>query len=350
LNAILRDKNRIIVFLIILFLFMFCDKENLPETGKALKPSKFPNQDESGAPITLMPSVVKFDKSKEKLYVIDSKKCKVISFSPEGKFLGEFGGEGEGPGNFLYPTDIGFDEAGRIYVVDLDIRKVKIFASPGNEIRSFVSKGNPWKFVVRDTNEIYILTPLPVDDKILLRYNWHGEIIDKKVETHKEEHPIKKIMLNEATIAEDNSGNLYIAYRNEYRIVRIDKKGDIDNQYITQKVPYEIIKPHKRINSDEDRLMSYVIADISTDENENLYVLWGENMGKLFYWVDKYNKKGEIKERFKLNIESTDVTFFSMSVLSGSIYVAEAKSEGVIYRYNIKDDKFISTSYNIISR
>jgi DNA-binding beta-propeller fold protein YncE len=49
------------------------------------------------------------------LWVPDTHYHRVVIYAPDGKLLEMFGSEGTGDGQFIYPTDIGFDH-GRIYV------------------------------------------------------------------------------------------------------------------------------------------------------------------------------------------------------------------------------------------
>lgn len=61
--------------------------------------------------------------------VLDTQKKRVKLFSPAGDFLGEFGGEGEAPGEFLNPRGIACMNDGRIAVTDPFSREVEMFTS-----------------------------------------------------------------------------------------------------------------------------------------------------------------------------------------------------------------------------
>jgi DNA-binding beta-propeller fold protein YncE len=61
------------------------------------------------------------------LYVPDTHYHRVIEYSPDGKLLRQWGGEGNGPGQFIYPTDIAFD-GGKIFVSEYgDNDRVQVF-------------------------------------------------------------------------------------------------------------------------------------------------------------------------------------------------------------------------------
>jgi hypothetical protein len=59
--------------------------------------------------------------------VLDMQKKTVRLFSIEGEFLGEFGGEGEGPGEFLNPSGLACLNDGRIAVTDPFSREIELF-------------------------------------------------------------------------------------------------------------------------------------------------------------------------------------------------------------------------------
>jgi len=61
--------------------------------------------------------------------ILDSQKKRVRVFSPEGEFLGSFGGQGEAPGEFLNPQSVACLSDGRIAVSDPFSREVEIFES-----------------------------------------------------------------------------------------------------------------------------------------------------------------------------------------------------------------------------
>jgi len=52
-------------------------------------------------------------------YVLDDKEFKVFRFSPEGRLIQNFGGKGQGPGDFQSPHDIIFTTRGEIVVPDI---------------------------------------------------------------------------------------------------------------------------------------------------------------------------------------------------------------------------------------
>lgn len=51
-----------------------------------------------------------------RIYVADTHNARVVVFEPDGRLVTQFGSRGEGPGQFLMPTDVAVDHSGFIYV------------------------------------------------------------------------------------------------------------------------------------------------------------------------------------------------------------------------------------------
>lgn len=65
--------------------------------------------------------------SDERLYVADQENSRIQIFSPEGEFLEEFGGAATGMKTLDKPRDVAFDESGAIYVADFGHETVHVF-------------------------------------------------------------------------------------------------------------------------------------------------------------------------------------------------------------------------------
>jgi len=316
------------------------------EDVEVLEPYKFDFYDSSGIPITYEPFYIKYDTFKDRLIVLDTKKYQILIISPEGELLQEIGCEGEAVSEFISPGSFSYDRYGNIYITD--IKKVEIYDSTGNEYRSFIPKYLPWQILVEDTNSIYISTPIPTNGKVLAKYNIKGDLLEEFIDmveidhSHPKEKIILEMMANQTSITMDSDKNIYVAFANEYRIVKMDKEYNIDYNYITKELPFEIIKPHVPKDS-TDRVMSIIILDISIDEKGNLYVLWGENFGEPYSRVDVWDENGNQIEVLKLSIPNTGVErgfwytspILRIEVFENYLYATESYAEGMIYRYDI---------------
>jgi streptogramin lyase len=66
-----------------------------------------------------------------KVYVSDSGNARVQVFTPDGRFVRQFGSFGSGKGQFIHPFDLAVDKAGNVYVVDDQSENVSKFSPSG---------------------------------------------------------------------------------------------------------------------------------------------------------------------------------------------------------------------------
>lgn len=71
------------------------------------------------------------------IWVGDSQRHAVLRYGAEGAFLGQIGREGEGPGEFRYPSAMRVVPDGRVFVWDNGLIRVSEFSSEGEFLGSF---------------------------------------------------------------------------------------------------------------------------------------------------------------------------------------------------------------------
>ena len=80
--------------------------------------------------------------SKGELWVADTHYHRILHYSPEGTLLSEFGSEGNGPGQFQYPTGIAISANGLIFVSEYGGNdRIQVFTRDGNIRRAWGSYG-----------------------------------------------------------------------------------------------------------------------------------------------------------------------------------------------------------------
>ena len=89
------------------------------------------------------------------IYALGHFNSAVFKFTPEGKFVNQFGGQGEQPGQFRAPQAIAVDGKGRVFVSD--IKGVQIFDSNGRYLRTFSAEGGASGMVFNDNNELFVV-------------------------------------------------------------------------------------------------------------------------------------------------------------------------------------------------
>jgi DNA-binding beta-propeller fold protein YncE len=96
------------------------------------------------------PGGIAIDRERGRLYVADSGHTKsevhsVKMFDLKGRFLGSLGkGKGSGEGQFLFPTNLGVDPQGNVYVSDTLNSRVQMFDADGNYVKKFGERGTGW--------------------------------------------------------------------------------------------------------------------------------------------------------------------------------------------------------------
>ncbi|MFB3138199.1 MAG: hypothetical protein ACE10B_03145, partial [Phycisphaerales bacterium] len=78
-----------------------------------------------------------------RVFVADTHYHRVIAYDPDGRELMRFGRYGQGPGEFIYPTDVAFGPQGRIYVSEYGGNdRVQVFSAQGEFLFGFGSFGS----------------------------------------------------------------------------------------------------------------------------------------------------------------------------------------------------------------
>src|SRR5690606_12307976 len=76
------------------------------------------------------------------IYIPDTHYQRVMVYTPDGTLVRSWGSPGKGPGQFIFPTDIAFDERGRVFVSEYgDNDRVQVFDGEGNFLFAFGSFG-----------------------------------------------------------------------------------------------------------------------------------------------------------------------------------------------------------------
>lgn len=77
------------------------------------------------------------------IYILDAGNHRIQKFDPEGKYLGSFGREGQGPGEFNSPTSLDIDAEGNLIIADRRSRKIQIFSTGGSLRKTITLTKNP---------------------------------------------------------------------------------------------------------------------------------------------------------------------------------------------------------------
>lgn len=84
---------------------------------------------------------------------------RVVKFSPDGKFLFDWGRKGDGPGEFNTPHSIVVDSHGQVYVADRGNSRIQVFDADGKFLKQWQSDdlGRPWSLAMGHDDRLYVV-------------------------------------------------------------------------------------------------------------------------------------------------------------------------------------------------
>ena len=115
---------------------------------------------------------------------------RVVHFDANGKYISEWGQEGNQPGQFALPHSIVADSDGRLYVADRENARIQIFDTKGKLLAVWENILTPWGLFMTKNQELWVCgsscvkkegtdehVVLPPPDQILMRLNLKGEVL-----------------------------------------------------------------------------------------------------------------------------------------------------------------------------
>jgi hypothetical protein len=76
--------------------------------------------------------------------------ARIVKFSPDGKFIKEWGKKGSGPGEFNVPHRLAFDSSGRLFVADRANNRIQLFDQDGKYLAEWKQFGRPSGIYIRN--------------------------------------------------------------------------------------------------------------------------------------------------------------------------------------------------------
>lgn len=90
--------------------------------------------------------------------------ARVMKFTPDGKFIKQWGGHGSAPGQFEVPHTLAFDSQGRLFVGDRANNRIQIFDQDGNFIAQWKQFSRPSGIFI-DAHDVIYVTDSESTDK-----------------------------------------------------------------------------------------------------------------------------------------------------------------------------------------
>jgi peptidylamidoglycolate lyase len=111
---------------------------------------------------------------------------RIAKFSPDGKFLLDWGRKGSADGEFDLPHSVAVDAPGLVYVADRNNARIQVFDGNGKFLKTWKSNelGRPWSVTIGPDNLLYVvdggdLKPNPPDRGQLLKLDLSGKVLSK---------------------------------------------------------------------------------------------------------------------------------------------------------------------------
>lgn len=269
------------------------------------------------------------------LYVTDSGWNKIFKFSPEGKFLGSFGREGQGPGEFLVSPgrgqlNISFGQNGFIYVVDSGNWRLSVFNKKGQFLRQF-----PWpKFLydsvsVNSKGDIIIISRegnhiikcynsnFRLKTKFLpAKWHFHFPLIKppgKMFQRYVSDRNLQKELTRE--------GKLVVLSNLALKIFVFNQKFKLENEFeINNKV--FLIDFKKRLEKALDRQAFILPFNLAIDEKDNIC-------------LNYFNQEKKKREIYRYNLSGKLIDILMPNDEVGSTYIINHQGR---YFFEVKNE------------
>ena len=110
---------------------------------------------------------------------------RIVHLDSSGKFIRDWGTEGDKEGQFVDPHGITLDEAGNVYVADRGNSRIQVFTKEGKFIQQWKSDelGRPWGVDVGSDRLLYVadggdMNPAPPERTRILKLDLNGKILE----------------------------------------------------------------------------------------------------------------------------------------------------------------------------
>lgn len=176
----------------------------------------------------LRPLSVKVDKIGN-IYIHDFGDTCVKKFSSDGKFIQKFGkGRGQGPGEFINPTDYGIKNNGEVWICDPVIGYTTVFDINGIPIKTYRTKNPPQRIGLFST-EGFLVVPsfsffveLPFE-----KYDASGKLMSifkLPLPWETETHPH---LIMDGWLSVDDEDNIYYAFIRVGLLASFSQEGNL---------------------------------------------------------------------------------------------------------------------------
>jgi tripartite motif-containing protein 71 len=161
--------------------------------------------------------------SQGNVFVLDVSNYRVQKFDSNGKYLTQWGTQGDGEGQFIEAADIAIDKQDNLYVGDFKSNTVQKFDENGKFLLRWGTTGD-------SDGQFSGITSVAIDQEGNVLVNDDGGPLQKfdtngKFLSKISLDPLNGHFIEFWNVAVDAKGNIYIADHNSFRIVELDSQG-----------------------------------------------------------------------------------------------------------------------------
>ncbi len=272
-----------------------------------------------------------------KIFILDYIRMVILVFSDEGEFLYEFGGHGEGPGEFssLY-INFDLDDSGLVYAIN-NWNSINIFNNDGS-YRCLIepSVGRIFDIAAVDSSRIYInafpgavqlFNTSSIPAVLLLDAN--GDVIREvgHLETDLEDIGQKKMHFS-CAIDTDEDNSIYYVSLADYNVAKYDSSGTF---------VWSVTGPYTcsaySVQYETGSSLHPVVWDLDVDQ-DRVFVLLAQDGDHRGYRVDVFDAyNGEFTGSFYSQTPSDEKNMFIE--IDGDDFYTLDFDYGIIHKYKM---------------
>lgn len=186
----------------------------------------------------------------DSIFVLDAQEGEIRVFRKSGSFRNTIGKSGQGPSEFVLPSDM--DILGdKIYIADGGNRRIQVIGKDGTYRGGFKVPFFPQKILVRDEDRI-IVSRLPLKPslkgKMLHCFNRDGKLLWEAVDASISGDAVYDTMRNQAFLKKGAEGEFFLIWRfNDRSLHVLSREGrflksiEVDRKFSPRKIaiPFE---------------------------------------------------------------------------------------------------------------
>jgi hypothetical protein len=300
------------------------------------------------------------------ILALDTENCRIQKFSEKGDFLYTIGRKGQGPGEFVRPSELILDMNDNVHV--RESRKLHKFKKTGEYIES-ISLGSLYRSI-GITKEGHILamaqisSPTELSDDVCLLAPDGNKI--KTIASYSKPRPDYSLKINltgssiqpRLNLCPLSAENAVYSHSSSYRLYIVNSSGELSLIFEKDEPPIPFTQKEKNQQIDEmlERLnkggqqfsrreiekafnfpkMKPIFSSLQNDDEQNIYVWilrsYAVDQDDKFPYFDFFNKDGYYLYRVKTRP-------LPKIIKNGHLYCDERDKEGYVYikRYKIKN-------------